>query len=335
MRRGLFLLVVVVVGVIWVSATHPTVATADPSTAQGMQISPVLINLNADPGKTYTLKLSILNVTTGDLVFTPAVNDFKAKDETGTPEVLLNSTLPPSASIVSWVQPIGTIPLKAKQSDELDVVVNVPINAESGGHYGVIRFSGTAPEQQQNGVSLAASAGVLLLVRVSGPITEQLSLKDFFTERSTSRTSRFQSGPVTFVERISNTGNVHVAPTGNLIVKNMFGKNVASLAVNQTTGNILPSSIRRFEETLKGKSLFGKYTASLSLAYGTQGKVLTGALTFWVIPYKLVIGGLLLLVILILLIWWLIRRYNRWIISKAGPRQPPPSYRPPPSFTSR
>ena len=193
----------------------------------------------------------------------------------------------------------------------------MPPNAEAGGHYGVIRFSGTAPELQKNGVSLAASAGVLLLVRVSGNSTEQLNFKEFFTQRGDQRRSWFENGPITFVERIDNSGNVHVAPHGSLIVKNMFGKNVAELKVNDKTGNILPSSIRRFEQTFNKSRLFGKYTASVSLAYGTQGKVVSSSLTFWVIPYKAILAVLLILVLLILVIRQLIKRYNRWVIRKA------------------
>ncbi len=295
--------------------SHP--AQAAPSTAQGLQISPVIIELNADKGQTYNLKLSVLNVTTGDLVFKSFVNDFKAKDETGNPQVLLTSDLPPSASVISWVQPIGNIPLAAKQTKTLIVPVTVPANAESGGHYGVIRFSGTAPEEQETSVSLAASAGVLLLVRVSGQITENLKISEFFTQKGSQRTSWFETGPVTFVERISNTGNVHVKPIGDLTVSNMFGKHVATLKVNETKGNILPASTRRFEQTLNKKWMLGKYTAAVNLAYGTQGKVLAGTTTFWVIPYKLIIVILIVLAVLIFLIRMLVKRYNRRVIQKA------------------
>ncbi len=316
MRRALLALSAILI--LLVAVASPGVSKAAPDVAQGLQISPVIIELNGDKGKTYNLKLSILNVTTGDLVFKATVNDFRAKDETGDPQVLLKSDLPATASVISWIQPLGSIPLAAKQTKTLIVPVSIPANAEAGGHYGVIRFSGTAPAEQQTAVSLAASAGILLLVRVSGQIKENLQLTSFFTQPGSKSSSLFGAKSMTFVERITNTGNVHVKPIGDLVVTNMFGKQVASLNVNSTKGNILPDSTRRFEQPWSKKWLFGKYTAAVNLAYGTQGKVLVGSITFWVIPYKLIIGLLILIVLLVFIFRWLIKRYNRRIIKKAG-----------------
>lgn len=331
MRRGrLWLGVVFATGALLLTTCGSALAATD--AAQGLQISPVVINLNADKGKTYDLKISVTNVTTGDLLFNSYVNDFKSKDETGNPDILLSSNLPPTASIVSWVQPIGQIPLKSGERSDLDVIVNVPANAESGGHYGIIRFSGTAPQQKQNNVALAASAGVLVLVRVSGQITESLKLSDFYTQHGSTRTSMFATGPIGFVERVTNTGNVHVAPTGNIVITNMLGKNVGTLKVNATRGNVLPSSTRRFEQSLNKKWLFGKYTAAISLAYGTQGKVLLGTTTFWVIPWVQLLIGLAILIVFVLLLRWIIKRYNKWVVKKATPsshHQPPTNKRPP------
>lgn len=251
------------------------------------------------------------------MIFNPYVNDFRAKDETGTPEVILNGTNPPSSSLVSWVAHLNPITLKSKETKTIDVTISVPIGAEPGGHYGVVRFSGIAPSLQQTGVALAASAGTLVLVRVSGNIKEALDLKEFFTESGSRRTGLFETGPITFVERINNIGNVHVKPVGNLIVKNMFGKSIGSLKINAESGNILPSSIRRFEQTLNKKWLFGRFTASQSLAYGTSGQVLMGSIAFWVIPYKLILIILAALGLLIWLVIKLIKRYNQAIVDRA------------------
>lgn len=120
-----------------------------------------------------------------------------------------------------------------------------------------------------------------------------------------------------------------------MVVTNMFGKNIATMKVNQSNGNVLPSSTRRFEESLNKKRLFGKYTAAINLAYGTQGQLLMGSTTFWVIPYKIVAAAILALIILILLLLLVIKRYNRWIINRSGgnksstptKRQSPPQQR--------
>ena len=96
----------------------------------------------------------------------------------------------------------------------------------------------------------------------------------------------------------------------------MFGKEVGSFQLNEQGGNILPGSIRRFEQTLDKKLLFGKYTLEADVVYGSQNTILSDSVSFWVIPYKLIA----LVVLGIALLIFFIRRYNRYIVKKAQGR---------------
>lgn len=292
-------------------------AQTNSGSGQGLQISPVIAEIIVDPGKTYNINITVQNVTTGDLYYQAFVNDFRAKDETGAPQVLLNQDLPASLSLVHWFKPIPSLLIHAKQSVVVPVQISIPADTEPGGHYGVIRFSGIAPELKDTGVALSASVGTLVLARVSGQAKEGLQLKDFYALRSSKRSNFFETGPLTFVERLYNSGNVHLKPEGSIIVKDMTGKVVSTLAVNPNGGNILPLSTRRFEQSLNKGWMFGRYHANMSLAYGTGGQVLQHTLTFWVIPYKLIIIVLVVLIAVIWLIIWSVKRYNRKIIKKA------------------
>jgi hypothetical protein len=293
-------------------------ANADSSTgAQGIQISPVLINLNANKGQVYKLDLKVTNVTAGPLVLTSSINDFKAKDESGTPQVILDNTGPVGTySLRAWISPIPTFTLQSQQGRTISFLVNIPPNAEAGGHYGVIRFSGVPPSRAGQQVSLNASVGVLILARVAGNITEHLTLKQFFTEQNGHQRSVLANGPVTMVARIQNIGNVHVEPVGNLTVKNIWGKTVASYPFGSQTKNVLPGSIRRYPQTFDKSWLFGRYTANLNAAYGTTGGALLGSTTFWVIPYKLVLLALAILIVLVLIIRRSLKRYNDRVIRR-------------------
>lgn len=285
----------------------------------GIQISPVRVEVNVDPGQSYTFKVSPFNVTAGTLLLTPLVNDFKAKDETGTPAIVLDGSSPPSLSLKSWLTLSDPSPfqLAPKTAKPIIVTLNVPKDAEAGGHYGVVRFTGAGIGQTSSNVALVASWGTLVLVRVSGDITERLSVASFYTSRHGLRSTWFEQGPVGFTERINNTGNVHVEPHGNITVTNMFGGQVGSIAINGDGGNILPDSIRRFDQSFSKSHLFGRYTAAFNLAYGTHGETLSSSLTFWVIPYKLVIIVIIALILVIWLLVWGIKRYNRKIVQRA------------------
>lgn len=286
--------------------------------AQGIQISPVLVDLNATKGGSYSLKITVTNVTAQDLVLKGAVNDFKAKDETGNPEVILDDSETSSGfSFKKWVSLPQNIPLKTKESKVVSVDVNVPADAEAGGHYGVVRFTGVPPGEENSNVSIAASVGVLVLARVDGTITESLKLKDFYVAKGDKKTGLAQTGPLNIVERVQNDGNVHVKPEGTITVKNMFGSTVASLPISKPARNVLPDSTRKFTQALNKKWLFGKYTARLEANYGYTNKTLAGSFTFWVIPYKLILITLLTVVLLVVILRKGLKRYNQKIVQKA------------------
>ncbi len=289
----------------------------DPSAAQGIQVSPALVELNAERGKTYTLNIKVVNVTLTKLTYSTIVNDFNSNSETGAANVLLDSRLPATASVIDWVATVPEFTLDSRESRSITAQVTIPNNAEPGGHYGVIRFSGRAPELTQTGVGLSASTGMLLLIRVSGDIKESASLASFYTASGGKQTSFFETAPIQFVTRVKNDGNIHVKPVGSIELTDAFGNSVGTIAINDTKSNVLPDSIRRFENDFKSNWMFGLYTANLTLGYGTTGQAITNTITFWVIPYKLVLIGLLVLVTLIFIVSRLIKVYNKRIIAKA------------------
>jgi len=296
---------------------HGTAAAQSTDAANGLQISPALVQLNGEKGKSYTVELKVLNVTGSDLSFKSSVNDFAAKDETGTPSIILDSTEPTPTSIQTWVASIPAFSLKAHETKTISAIIAIPANAEPGGHYGVIRFSGTSPTLNGTGVGLSASAGTLFLVRVAGDVTEKLDLSTFEAQTNNKRSALFEYGPVTFVTRFKNTGNVHVQPKGTILIEDIFQNKVASLDVNEKNGNILPSSTRRFESTLDKKWLFGRFTATTTVGYGTQGQAIVQSISFWVIPYKLILIGLAILATIIYVLRIAIKRYNTYIIAQS------------------
>lgn len=286
--------------------------------ADGLQISPAVVEVNGEAGKSYTIDINVMNVTGSDLVFDTVVNDFSAQDESGSPSVNLDDSIPSAASIKRWVSVIASFDIKARQNKKITATLSIPSNAEPGGHYGVIRFAGRAPELEGTGVGLAASAGTLVLVRVAGAVDEKLDLITFQTAQNDNASGFFEYGPIDFVMRFENKGNVHVKPIGQIEVRDMFGNKVETLAVNGDKGNVLPLSIRRFESTLDRTWMFGRYTADISVAYGTTGQAIVQSISFWVIPYKVILGALLVLATLIFVFRTLIKRYNNYIIRRAN-----------------
>lgn len=295
----------------------PSKAFAANDIGQGIQISPIRIELNAEKGKTYNLQIKVTNVTSGDLILKPEVNDFRAKDEVGTPEIIFDESDNATYSLQKWIVLPKEFALKSKETKTVQVAVNLPADAEAGGHYGVVRFSGRAPGLADTGVSLAASVGTLVLTRVGGDIKEDLKLAEYFTAHGTKKSGFFETSPITFAERFQNAGTVHVKPQGSIEIRNMFGQSVSSLDINKEKDrNVLPGSIGRFEQTLNKSWMIGKYTAEMSVSYGTTGGLVQNTISFWVIPYKLILAALSLLVVIFFVLRSSLRRYNKKIIAK-------------------
>jgi len=304
-----------------VLSISPIVGAQSATSAQGMQISPTLIEINAEAGGEYKISINVTNVTVADLFYSSSVDDFNSNDETGSPHIISDEELPTTASIKTWVSSITDFTLASHDSKDISAQITVPTDAEPGGHYGVIRFSGSTPSVDTTGVGLSASAGVLILIRVGSEdqIVEQADLASFYTEQNDKQSWFFENGPITFVTRVQNSGNVHVKPSGSIEVRDMFGGLTASLDINtqDPKSNVLPDSVRRFESELSNKWMFGQYTATLTLGYGTKGQAITNTIKFWVIPYKIILVGLFILFTLGFIFKRLIRVYNRRIIEKS------------------
>ncbi len=316
--------------------TRPKAAAPTPANnndiGQALEIAPPVINLTANPGQTIKTQISLRDVSKGKLLVKGQVNDFVAAGEDGTPKILLDEAQdePSPYSLKTWIAPLPELVLEPQQIRNLPVTITVPANAAPGGYYGVVRFTATPPGLDGTGVSLSASLGSLILVRVNGAAKEAMTIEQFLIKQDGKKDSPsktlFESTPITFVQRLKNTGNLHQQPTGQVTVTDMFGKKVAAVNINLPPRNILPDSIRRFEQPLNSsvigsKKLFGRYTADLKVTYGTDKQVLTKSLTFWIIPYKLIAVVIVVLIIGFFILRVLIKRYNQNIINKASSRR--------------
>jgi hypothetical protein len=300
------------------AATTP--APAAGSTGQGLEISPPVIEVSANPGETVTVNIRVRNVTKGELIAKGKADDFGAgSDEDGQPKLLLDETGATRFSLKYWIQSVPDLRLAPQELKTNVVKISVPSNAEPGGHFGVIRFTAVPPNLEGTGVALSASVGSLVLLKVAGKITEKTSLAEFSALRNGKASTFFEYGPIDFLVRVRNEGSVHEKVQGTIDVKSWTGKKVGTVIVNEKGGNVLPDSVRRFNQTLNTKQLFGHYSATLALTY-SDGKKLDSKIGFWVIPWKMLLLGLIGLMALVFVLRLAIRRYNEHIIAMARRR---------------
>ena len=314
-------------GLVVSSLPSQAVFAANQNAGQALEIAPPVLNLKADPGDVITTKIILRDVSTSPLVVRNQINDFVAGGEDGTPKLLLEDTGETSPySLKNWIQPLPEFTLQPRQINELPVKISVPSNAAPGGYYAVVCFTAAPPGLDGTGVSLSASLGTLVLLRVNGDAKEQMSVEQFSASKNGKDNWLFESQPIEFIARLKNEGSTHEQPTGSIVVSDMFGNKIAGVNVNLTQNNVLPGSIRKFTQTLdKGalgdRFLFGRYTADMKVSYGSRGQSMTASTSFWVIPYRLIGFAIILLIIGYIMLRIAMARYNERVIARSRSRR--------------
>ena len=282
-------------------------------TSQGLTISPFLLERQLEKGQTLEDSIDVSNTTNNTLPIDIIVKDFLPTGDNGQEIFLDAGQGDPTYSLASWVT-IKNSPklvLGPHEHTNVDFSITPPMNAEDGGHYGAILFSFKGATVNGSAVQVTQQLGAVLLAKL-GKVTEDGTIAQFSPNHSF-----YEYPPVDFITRFKNTGNVHVQPRGGISVYNMFGKQIANVQVNPNAFNTLPNSERNYPAQWKDTFGFGRYTAVERLTYGDSGVMVNASTSFWVIPWRLIIGVGILLFILLVILRTLLRRYNASVIRKA------------------
>ncbi len=238
-------------------------------------IPPKFDGLFSNPGDTLVEQIRVRNDSDTPVTYAITVEDFTTSGEEGQ-VVLEEGESDLTYSLASWIElETRDIILQPMEEKVVTFVVNVPRNAEPGGHYASILFQSSV-DQVPGGAAVAQRVGSLVLLRVSGNVVEDATLETFSTPNYQ------KSGPITFSLRVKNDGNVHVQPQGTIVIKNMLGRKVAEIPLDSR--NVLPAAVRRMDTVWNQERLLGRYTATLIAQYGegAQKKTLTSAINFTV-----------------------------------------------------
>jgi hypothetical protein len=303
------------------------------SPVQALTLTPIRLELQADPGQTFTEEVTLYNERPTTETFYISYANFEAQGESGNP-----AFVEPKDGIGTWMKAAEKVIIAPKSSKTVPFTVAVPADASAGGHFGAI-FWGTVPQGSGAGqVSIGAKTGLLVLLSVSGPISEKGGIVDFST---IGKKTFYTALPVDFTYRFENAGSDRIKPVGLVTIRNVLGLKAKEIPGNPVDGNILPRSTRRFETSWVGKDIpnpakpiehsgffneakyqwrnfaFGRYVAHLNLVYGFQKETTNAKFAFWVLPWQLLIIILFIAGIAFFLIRLSIRHYNNWVIGRA------------------
>lgn len=299
-----------------------------PTGPLNITISPVSQELVVKPGGSVTASFRVRNNGLQTERLKTSIKTFSAKGEDGTPQL---RDLTAKDDFATWVKPAtATFTVEPNVWETYSVVISPPKTAAFGYYY-AIDFSRANQDTATKGNTIFTSVDGLILLNVQAPgVQRKAELTEFSTPN---RLIEFL--PERFAIRMHNSGNVHVAPRGNIYIYK--GKqSVGIIGVNDGAGNILPSSNRLYSaiwkdgtpvytittgKTKDGKPTdveklnwnnfklstmrYGKYTAELQMIYnnGQYDVPLTATLDFWVIPWRIIAAAGLVIVFVLAGIW--------------------------------
>jgi len=267
----------------------------------GIKIQPSIIEEKVDPGRIITGVLRVTNMTDGAQTYTVIKRNVSSVGEDGKP-VFSKQEDETGLELASWITVSeSTVTVGPNEQKEVPYTINVPANAPPGGHFGAIFFVVEAGRPSEIGASVGFEVGSIINLQVSGDIVEDVQIREFSAGKLL-----YGKPDVLFTTRVENRGNILARPRGTLEIKNMFGKKVATLRVNDQAGGVVPNSERSFEVQWEGDGVqFGRYDAVMSLVYGDDvSHTISRVLAFWILPLNIILPvlGISLIVLLIIYI---------------------------------
>lgn len=271
-----------------VLAQSPPPTSSSPTA--GLTLIPPSFELTANVGGSLNNIVKLQNNLSTPVKIAVDRRNFTAIGEQGAVGLTEEET---SFSLASWISVSPSeVTIAPGATQEFKFSVNVPLNAEPGGHFGSLVFR-TIPTENLSGsgAALATELGSLILLRIAGSATEEAAIASFEPEKNF-----FEYGPVNLITRVKNQGNVHVTPTGTITITNMLGKKVAQFPLESR--HVLPGAIRRLESTWDTNWGFGRYTATVVMVYGKDQIQRAAVTNFILLPYRVtaIVATILLII---------------------------------------
>lgn len=255
-------------------------------------VGPGKVDISLKPGESKVVEMTVTNRTGERRVFNLKTEDMTGSNDVTKPVVLLGNDRGPY-SLRDYVHYDHTsFELDHNQRARIPVTIQIPADAEPGGLYGSVLVDTVAIEASSGETTntvpqsaIIARIGTLFFVTVEGNITREAKLLEFGT---IGKKLFYTESPIAFGILHENTGSMHIAPYGELRIHNIFGEEVGFLELEPWF--ILPKSERLREVRFERDFLFGRYTATVSINRSYDDIIDTMSYSFYVLPWKLVLG---------------------------------------------
>lgn len=318
--------------------------------ASNITTSPISVDLHIRPGESETTTLQVQNNGPRTVDIKVEAATFTAKGSDGQAAISPKKD-DPSLKWVSFSP--STVTAEPGVWKKVQMTVNVPKDASLGYYYAVLfKPVLTVDKSVKNTNTYTPSNAILVLLDTStGNERRQLQISSFTATKKV-----YEYLPATFKLDIYNSGNIFLAPRGaiNISKDADFKSSIATLDFNTSGGRVLPQSHRTFtvvwrdgfpvfqDKTSNGQVVttkkgvpiqqlkwdfgntdtfrFGRYYARATVVYnnGTRDIPTYAVVSFWVIPWKIMLVVALIIAAQVLLVVALIRYRHMYRKSRAN-----------------
>lgn len=203
-----------------------------------LQISPVRLDLDLEPGTTSTGTFEVQNTGLKAYDFVLGVDPYSVTDENYSIDSEARTAY---TDIVDWItfsQNEGHV--EPNQNQEITVTVTVPDDVPAGGQYAMIYAEMVRDDElESTGVAVNHRVALLVFSEVEGNTRREGRVLE------TKIPTFIFDPPITATSLVENTGNVHTTATYTLQVFPLFGdEEVYTNEENPATLTILPETQR-------------------------------------------------------------------------------------------
>ena len=258
-----------------------------------IRISPPNFEISVEPGEVVAQQMRVSNRGGSPVLITMEVAGFRPQGQEGQVELTAQEEAEFGILTCTSVSSSECL-LEPGQEEAVTFLIEVPENAPPGGHYmSVLATLGSGGTGQ--GLVVGQRIGSLVLLRVAGEVVEQAHVAEIIAPGFAAK------GPIDFDVVLRNTGNVHLRPIGELVVRGTFGGEIVRLPLEQR--NILPESERAFSATWDTGWNLGRYTVEYTGIYGSASTTLKASTSVILFPWPIILpiaAGLALLAFMVI-----------------------------------
>lgn len=279
--------------------------------AGGLSIGPFLQEVTLAEGQSEnSFVVTVTNTTSTELPLRLTVVDFGAADEAGGINFLPSAdNLERRYGLASWMRlEKDVLVLKPGTSQQVKVTVENRESLTPGGHYGAVIFrmdTASNSGEIQPKVNFTKAVSTLVLAKKLGGERHSITLSG----------SAWSGPPLTLPAEVKlrflNNGNVHAVPTGDVTLRDTFGRTLSKGQLNPSSTIILPESIRSYRVKLSEEGalwLPGWVTMTTRYRVTDTGSYTTSTSSFFIATPRSVF-----VVLIIVGIGFLVARYRRHI----------------------